>query len=70
KEQIKDGENGFIIENSTSKSVEDTIIKAYSLDEKEYSRLCENALSSNKAVALSEVCQELINIYKKESKHE
>nr|MDA3884303.1 glycosyltransferase family 4 protein [Candidatus Delongbacteria bacterium] len=39
KEQIKDGENGFIIENSTSKSVEDTIIKAYSLDEKEYSRL-------------------------------
>ncbi|MDA3887132.1 MAG: hypothetical protein PF638_16215, partial [Candidatus Delongbacteria bacterium] len=68
KEQIKDGENGFIIENSTSKSVEDTIIKAYSLDEKEYSRLSENALSSNKEVALINVGEELLNIYKKESK--
>lgn len=68
KEQVKDDENGFIIEESSSESIKNTIKKALSISDEEYKRLTANASFSNREFTLKNVCNELIKIYKKASK--
>jgi len=64
KEQVREGENGFIIDQSTSESIRDTIRKAFAVSGQDYEKLSSNAASSNKEFTLKNVCSELVKIYK------
>ena len=62
--QVKNNENGFVINNLSSEEVANTIIKAFSLPDEKYAFLVSNALKSNKEHGMKFVIDKLIKIYK------
>ncbi len=62
-DQVKDGFNGYIIKENTPQILANEMNKVSMINDENYKKLRENALSSNKQFALDNVCMELVDIY-------
>ncbi|PCI58029.1 MAG: hypothetical protein COB45_01740 [Gammaproteobacteria bacterium] len=68
-EQLEEGVNGFYIETVEPNSIVSSINKALKVDKSTYSKLCLNALSSNRQFSLDQVCQQYRELYLAQMEH-
>lgn len=64
KEQVRQGENGFLVPVNDPESLTKELIRLSELSEEKYSKLKQGALESFKEISLEEVCRKLLEIYK------
>ena len=64
KEQIIQGENGFMLDTTDVNGLSDKMLQLKQLDTVAYTRLARGASQSLKDLSLNNVCKELLKIYK------
>lgn len=63
KEQVQEGINGFIVPMENDQELLKCLVRTKGMDQSEYLKIQNGALSSFKELSLSEVCNNLYNIY-------
>jgi glycosyltransferase involved in cell wall biosynthesis len=62
-EQVQEGFNGFVLEENTPDAIAKTLHRALNMTPEDYSRMADNAASSNRQHSLEKICDRHVEIY-------
>ncbi len=65
REQVLQGVNGFTTPVDDAEALQERLLQLYTMEEGEYHKLCQGALKSFKELSLRQVCEELLETYRK-----